>query len=33
MKKCADLKPFRLSGDAKVFYILAYENHFLEREE
>jgi hypothetical protein len=33
MKKCADLKPFRLGGDAKVFYILAYENHFLEREE
>ena len=33
MKKCADLKPFRLGGDAKVFYILAYENYFLEREE
>ena len=34
MKKCADSKPFRLGGDAKAFYILAYENYFLkERNE
>ena len=34
MKKCAAFKPFCLFGDAKAFYILAYENYFLkERNE
>ena len=32
MKKCADSKPFRLGGDAKAFYILAYENYFLKEK-